>query len=219
MVKKFTDPVGFSKLDSYRECPQKFHFQFVQKLPQPGSPAMERGSKMHESCEMYLNGWAKTLIPEVAEWQSALDEVKKKTFQAEKAWGFDKNWRLLSDWFQPTTWLRAKSDCHYVEGNRVTVIDFKSGKYRIPSTEQIELYAICAGAVYPDATDVDAEYWFLDTGEVYKQSYTSEQLLDLRKKYERYFQPLFTDEVFTPAPGTGCRWCHYSKTKGGKCQY
>lgn len=219
MVKKFTDPVGFSKLEAYRDCPQKFHFQFVQKLPQPGSPAMERGSKMHESCEMYLNGWSSTLIPEVASWQEALDAIKEKTFQAEKAWGFDKDWKLLSDWFQPTTWLRAKSDCHYVEGNVVTVIDFKSGKYRIPSTEQIELYAICAGAVYPDVAEIIAEYWYLDTGEVYRQPYTREQLLVLRKKYENYFQPLFTDEVFAPTPGVGCRWCTYSKTKGGLCRY
>ena len=219
MIKKFTDPVGFSKLDSYRECPQKFHFQFVQKLPQPGSPAMERGSRMHESCEMYLNGWAENLIEEVADWKEALDGLKEKTFQAEKAWGFDKSWNLLPDWFHKDTWLRAKSDCHYIEGDKVTVIDFKSGKYRVPSKEQVELYAVCAGSVYPAATHVTAEYWYLDTGEVYKQEYTREQLLKLQKQYEMYFAPLFTDEVFKPTPGAGCRWCPYSKTKGGKCVY
>ena len=50
---------------------------------------MERGSRMHESCEMYLNGWAENLIEEVAAWKEALDGLKEKTFQAEKAWGFD----------------------------------------------------------------------------------------------------------------------------------
>ena len=78
MIKKFTDPVGFSKLDSYRECPQKFHFQFVQKLPQPGSPAMERGSRMHESCEMYLNGWAENLIEEVADVERSAGRLERK---------------------------------------------------------------------------------------------------------------------------------------------
>lgn len=218
-MKQFKDPVGFSKLESYRDCPQKFYFQFVEKLPQPGSPAMERGSKMHENIESYLNGWVQELIPEVVDWKEALDGLRKTTFQAEKAWGFNRNWELLPDWFHKDTWLRAKSDAHYVQGNSVYIIDFKSGKYRVPSPEQIELYAICGGAVYPTATDVTAEYWFLDTGEVYKQTYTKDQLIALRKKYERYFEPMFQDQVFKPTPSTNCRWCAYSKTKGGKCQF
>lgn len=218
-MRKYNDPVGFSKLEAYRGCPQKFYYQFVEKRPTRGSPAMDRGSKMHESIESYLNGWSGELMPEVADWKEAFDKIKTKMFQAEQAWGIDKQWEKLIDWFQPTTWLRAKSDAHYVEDDQLTIIDFKSGRYRIPSPEQIELYAICGGCVYPTVQKVVAEYWYLDTGEVYSKEYTRAELEALKPKYEAYFAPLFTDEVFKPTPSTNCRWCDFSKTKGGPCQY
>ena len=219
MTKKFTDAWGYSKLSAFQECPAKFNFQFVEKLPTKGSPAMARGQKIHEGIESYLNGWAKELPVEALEWQEAFDGLKKKTFKAEAAWGFDKNWNLLPDWFGKDTWLRAKSDGHYIEGNSLVVLDWKTGKYRVPSTDQVELYAICGGAVYPTAECTTVEMWFIDTSDVYKREYTREELLGLRKKYERYVAPMYNMEVWTPTPSSKCRWCDFSKTKGGPCQY
>jgi len=219
MNKHFKQPWGFSKLETYEKCPQKFAFQFIDKLPQPGSDAMDRGSKMHESIETYLNGWTSKLMPECEAFQEAIDELKGKVFQAEQAIGLDKNWDKLPDWFHKDTWLRAKADAMYIEHDKLVVIDFKSGKYRIPSAEQIELYAIVGSALYPDVTSVIAEYWFLDTGEVYSHEYTMAELIALRAKYEKRSTPLYTDVQWTPRPSTECRWCPYSKTKGGKCVY
>lgn len=216
---KYDQPWGFSKLDVYRACPQKFEYQFIKKLPQPDSAAMRRGSKMHESIEAYLNGWATTLMPEVESWKEALDALKKEKFAGEQALGFDKDWKKLLDWFAKTTWLRVKMDAYYRKGNTMTVIDFKSGKYRVPSTDQIELYAIAGLSIFPDIETVAAEFWFLDTGDVFNRRYTAEELLKLRKKYETAVQPMYNDEKWEPTPSLECRWCPYSKTKGGKCIY
>jgi PD-(D/E)XK nuclease superfamily len=216
---KFTDAWGFSKLDTFRSCKAKFKYQFIAKLPSPGSPAMERGSKMHENIESYLNGWIKDLIPEVENWKEPLDALKSKDFRAEQALGFDREWTKLPDWFAKSTWLRVKMDASYKEANKGKAIDFKSGKYRIPSTEQIELYAIGLHAANPELEEVSAEFWFLDTGEVYEKTYTAEQLLKLRKKYETYVAPIYAEEIWPPEPSTSCRWCNYSKTKAGPCKY
>jgi hypothetical protein len=218
-VKLFKDPWGYSKLETFENCPQKFKFQFIDKLPQPGSAAMERGSKMHESIETYLNGWTKELIPECQSFQEAIDALKASKFVAEQALGLDKNWNKLPDWFHKDTWIRAKADAMYTEDNVLTVIDFKSGKYRVPSTDQVELYAIVGGAIYPEVTKVVAEYWYLDTGEVYSREYTQPELLELRKKFEKRVAPMYVNELWTPQPSMECRWCPYSKTKGGKCLY
>lgn len=215
----FTDPWGFSKLDTYRSCPQKFFFQFIKKLPTPGSAAMERGSEMHKNIEHYLNGWVPNLAPEVAAWKEALDALKLKDFKGEQALGFDKDWNRLKDWFVKTTWLRVKMDAYYREGPKATAIDFKSGKYRLPSVDQIELYAIAMLSIFPDIEEVNAEFWFLDTGDVYKKTYTAEQLRILRKKYETAVQPMYTDELWEPTPSRECQWCFFSKTKGGTCKY
>lgn len=215
----FTGAWGFSKLDKYRSCPAKFYYEFIKKLPSPGSPAMERGQKMHENIESYLNGWVSSLLPELAEWAEILDELKAKDFKAEQALGFDKNWNKLPNWFGENTWLRVKMDASYIVGTHGTAIDFKSGKYRVPSTEQIELYAIGLHAANQELKSVSAEFWFLDTKDFYKKDYTAAQLLELRKKYERYVEPLYKDTVFAPTPSNECRWCTFSKTKGGPCKY
>ena len=218
-MQNFKDAWGFSKLDTYRTCPAKFKFQFIDKLPSGSSPAMERGTKMHQNIESYLNGWVTMLIPEVISWKEAIDALKEKDFKAEQALGFDKNWNLLPDWFGKQTWLRVKIDASYIEGSKGTAIDFKSGKYRIPSKEQVELYAIGLHAANPSLMEVSAEFWFLDTGETYERTYTVKELLDLRKKYEQYVAPIYADETWTPTPSNECRWCSYSRTKNGPCKF
>lgn len=215
----FTQPWGYSKLDVYRSCPQKFKYQFIDKIPSPGSAAMERGSKMHENIEHYLNGWATTLIPEVEKWQEAFDALKQRDFRGEQAIGIDAAWNRLPDWFDKKTWLRVKMDAYYRVDTTMTVIDFKSGKYRVPSTDQIELYAIAGLSIFPDIQTVSAEFWFLDTDDVYARVYKAADLVTLRKKYETAAAPLYTETVWTPVPSNECRWCAYSKTKGGKCKY
>jgi len=216
---KFTDAVGFSKLECFRQCPQKFKFQFIDKKKTKGSAAMERGSKMHENIESYLNGWTKDLIPENQSFQKELDVLKTKDYHAEQALGFNREWELLSDWFVKSTWLRVKMDAYYIEGAKGYAIDFKSGKYRIPSTDQVALYAVGLHAKHPELESVTAEYWYLDSGDVYTRLYTAAELLSLRKKFEQEFAPIYTEELWEPNPSNECRWCDFSKTKGGKCQY
>ena len=219
MSKPFTQPWGFSKLDTYRKCEKQFFYQYVEKLPSPNNAAMERGGKMHENIEMYLNGWTSDLLSSVESWKVALDALKTKNFQAEQALGFSKAWALLPDWFHRDTWLRAKMDAKYLDGDKLTVIDFKSGKYRIPSDDQVELYAIAGSSMHPEAQTVSAEFWFLDTGEVYQREYTKAALLGLRKKYEQAAAALYVDTVWEPRPSAVCRYCTYSRTKGGPCKY
>jgi hypothetical protein len=215
----FKDAIGFSKLDCYRSCPAKFKFQFMDKLPQGSSPAMERGSKLHDDCEAYLRGWVSVLPTELEQWKDAFDDLKALKCKTEESWGFDKDWNKLSDWFQPQTWLRAKSDAHFVSDGVLTIIDFKSGKYRVPSTEQVELYAICGSAIYPEVEDVVAAFWYLDTMQIYDKRYTKAHLKELRKKYEGYFAPIFQDTTWKPSPSRECKWCSYSISKQGPCAF
>lgn len=216
---KFTDAVGFSKLDCFRACPQKFKFQFIDKLPTAGSAAMDRGSKIHDTAEAYLRGWISAVEPPLSDWQDALDDLRTFKCLPEQAWGFNRIWELLPNWLHPDTWLRAKSDAHYVKDGVLTIIDFKTGRYRVPSTEQIELYAICGSAVYPHIENISTEFWFLDADNTYVITYTREHLVELRKKYETYFAPIYAEEQWKPAPSRDCKWCEFSNSKGGKCQY
>jgi hypothetical protein len=216
---EYKDPWGFSKLDTYRKCKAQFMFQYIKKLPSPGNAAMERGQVMHNDIEAYLQGWASELPPPLCDWKDRFDELKSKKFTAEQAIGLDKHWLPLKDWFHKDTWLRAKMDAKFIEEDLLTVIDFKSGKYRVPSRDQIELYAIVGHALHPEAKRARAEFWFLDADDVFSQDYHAEELLDLRKKYEQAAEAIYATQVWSESPSRDCKWCPYSKTRGGPCKY
>jgi hypothetical protein len=219
-VIRFKDPWGFTKLDVFRTCRAKFKYQFIDKLPSGNSsPALERGGQIHEDIENYINGWTTTLGPDTENWKPALDLLRKEDYHGEQAIGIAKDWRLLPDWFNPATWLRVKMDTYYRKGSRLQVIDYKSGKYRVPSTDQVELYSIAGLSIYPDLDEVEAEYWFIDTGDFYKKVYTKAELVALRPKYEREAAAIYAEGQWSPMPSKECRWCPYSKTKGGPCRY
>ena len=216
---KFKEPWGFSKLDCFRACKAKFRYQFIDKLPQPGSKAMERGDKIHKGIESYLNGWKKDLPPEALEWKEEIDRLKASDFKGEQAIGLDKDWKHLPSWFAPTTWVRIKMDSYYIENDTGYAIDFKTGKYRIPSSDQVELYAIGMLSIAPYVNKVHAQMWFIDTGDMYEKVYTKDQLIQLRSKYQGEAAVMYTEEQWEPEPSEECRYCPYSRTKNGPCKY
>jgi hypothetical protein len=216
---KFVQPWGWSKLDVFRTCKAKFSYQFIDKRPEPGNAAMERGSKMHVDIEAYLQGWISQLPPELLAWKDRFDELKAENFTAEQAVGISKDWIVLPDWFDKRTWLRAKMDAKVLKGDKLAVIDFKSGKYRIPSNDQVELYAIVGQAMHPEVDEVTAEFWYIDQDDFYSKMYTKTELLQLRKKYEQEAGKIYSTEIWTESPSRDCKWCTYSKSKGGPCKF
>jgi CRISPR/Cas system-associated exonuclease Cas4 (RecB family) len=217
---KFEAPWGWSKLDTFRKCKKQFEYQYIQKLPQPGNDAMARGNEMHETIEAYLQGWIVDLPPELAEWKEAFDALKTSNFTAEQAIGLDNHWNVLPDWFDKRTWLRAKMDAKILKDkDTLRVIDFKSGKYRIPSEDQVELYAIVGYAMHPEVKTVKAEFWFIDQNDSYMREYSAEELERLKTKYEKAAEALYNTEVWVENPSRECKWCTYSKSKGGPCKF
>lgn len=217
---KFKDPWGWSKLDVFHQCPRKFHYQFMKKLPTGSSPAMERGAKLHEVCECYVRGWVNELPEELIFWKDALDRLRAIGAAPEQSWGFDKDWNLLKDWFQPSTWLRAKSDTYYEDPtDGLVVVDYKSGKYKIPPDGQKKLYALCAYHARGKPKFVTAEYWFLDQNTTHSVVYTEAELLVFQEEFEQDAAQLYAEEQWQTAPSMECRWCPFSRSKGGPCEY
>ena len=220
---QFTEPWGWSKYDMYDECPAQFKGVYIDKKKnRADSPALLHGSKVHEQMEHYLNGWSSQIPPDINTkfWEPRLKVLKARTPYTEAAWGLDAKWKPLKDWFQPTTWIRAKCDAYYMAGDNLVLIDFKTGKYRVPSDEQIELYALVGHAVVPEAKRVMASFWFLDQdAKPLELIYKASDLLKLRKKFEKMAAKLYNDKRFDPKPGPHCRYCDFSRQKGGTCRY
>jgi CRISPR/Cas system-associated exonuclease Cas4 (RecB family) len=220
---KFTQPWGWSKLDTYRGCPAQFKYRFIDKRPEPSSPALERGSRIHEALERYINGWSNVLPPDinVKFWAKPLQKLKELKPKTEASWGIDKQWGLLPDWFHANTWCRAKSDVYYLEGDDTMIlIDFKTGKYRTPSADQVRLYATIGASALPAVQRVRTSFWFVDQAEVpFEEIFDRKNLNSFRGTFAKESEKLYKDRSFKPKPGRQCRYCAHSRQKGGPCEY
>lgn len=216
----YKEPWGWSKLDTYRKCKAEFAYQYIKKLPKPGNDAMARGNTMHEDIEAYMRGWISELKGPAAEWQRRFDELKTMPFTAEQALGLNKQWQVLPDWFHADTWLRAKMDAKVkTSPTSLSVIDWKSGKYRVPSDDQIELYAIVGSAIHPEVEEVTAEFWFIDQDDIYSRLYKRDELMKLRTKFEKEASHIYSTQLWIEEPSRSCKYCDFSVSKGGPCKY
>lgn len=221
-MSKFTQPWGWSKLDTYRGCPRRFYYQYVEKLPsgKPG-PALVRGARIHDDLDMYVKKWDSKLPAEAIKWKDYVDGLRDQpSVTGEQGLGFDKDWTQLPDWFQPSTWLRVKIDAWYTDGGMVKIVDWKTGKYRVPSSDQLKLYAAAASSMVPDATTFVVEMPYIDQHpKKYTAEYTKADIPMIKKDFENEVAVIYRTESWPTKPSRACRYCPYSRHNGGPCEF
>ncbi len=47
---------SYSALKVFEECPYRTYISRVKKIPEPSSPAADRGSQIHDEAEQYVDG-------------------------------------------------------------------------------------------------------------------------------------------------------------------
>lgn len=209
---------SFSRWQTYQDCPLKAKFKFIDKLPEPGSPAMDRGSAIHKLAEDFTGGKIKALPPELIKFKDEFKQLKKLKPRAEEQWAFNAGWGATG-WFDKDAWLRVKMDAYYLENFKMGLIDHKTGKVKEDHITQLGLYALAGFKKFPEIDTAVASLWYLDHGEMVSREYAREQMAGLQKEWARMSKPMLNDTKFLPKPGNSCRWCHFSKSKGGKCKY
>lgn len=224
---------SFSRYSDYRECPAKFKYKHLDKLSEPPSAAMARGTDIHKKAEDYAKGTLKALPPELK-----LMAPQFKTLKAQKIKFVEESWAFRRDWSQTqwndwnACWLRVKMDAAYVVPalSALVIIDHKTGKFRperaVEYTEQLELYGLAGLAQQPEIQVVSPRLWYVDEGRVHPDPEEHEIEFfrkdedALKKKWEKRVAPMFNDRTFKPTPSeNACRWCHYRKSNGGPCKF
>lgn len=217
---------SYSRLSAYEKCALQAKFKYIDKLPEPTSDALERGSQDHETLAQYLRGdqdAALNAIPGWAHFGSLLNDLRSLEPQVEQQWGFNRAWEPTG-WFGKDTWFRSVLDAALVYGDDTgDVIDFKTGKpYPQDTAKQAELYAISMVRRYPALTHVTVRFWYVDPQQkgaeaVYRFSH--DQAEAAMPKWEKKAERMLSDEIMAPRPGEHCKWCPFAKTKGGPCKY
>lgn len=229
-VKRFT-AWSYTRLLDWEECPLKAKLKHLDKLKEPESPAMARGSAIHKEAEAYATGQLAKLPESLKLFKEEFTAVRKlsKRLLVEQQWGIAEDWSS-TDWFDsdalkrglPKPWLRVVIDLGFKASAKLArMIDHKTGKIRDTHKDQLELYAL-AGFAQPEmktVSEVSSELWYLDQGEIVEAKFKRKDAPDLQAKWRRRSLPMLADETFPACPGNGCRWCPFGKSKGGPCPH
>lgn len=211
---------SYSRFSCYDKCPAKAKYKFIDKLPDPGGPAMERGNLIHKLAEDYTLGKIKKLPPELQRFKDQFTELKKSKPMVEQTWAFTKHWvkTVYNDWNNCA--LRIKADASCLDGEEVLyVIDHKTGKMYDTNKAQLELTAAAAPIMFPKIKKIITQLWYLDSGDVVEEEYAAADAPTLRKEWDKRVEPMLSDTRFAPKPSHECRWCPFSKSKGGPCKF
>ena len=211
---------SFSRWQTYQNCPFKAKCKFIDKIPEPPAPAMERGSTIHKLAENFVDGSLKKLPPELKLFDKEFKALKKAKAKVEESWAFTRNWAETS-WFGRDAWCRIKMDVYDIKKKTLIVIDHKTGKPKPDHADQLSLYALGGLLKFPEVEEVTPELWYLDHGTKNENpvTYTRDDLEKLKKEWELKVKPMLNDKTFKPKPNYTCRYCPFSKANGGKCKF
>lgn len=96
---------SFSKLGDFTQCKKMFFFKHIQRIPEPERPlppgklehANDRGTRIHTSCELFINGTEPDLCPEADLYFGTRIMLLRELYKdglvsLEGEWGMDREW-------------------------------------------------------------------------------------------------------------------------------
>lgn len=209
---------SYSSLSTWKQCPQKWKFSYIDCIPWPPSAAMARGTRMHLMAEEFVKGTAPAVHTEIQKIGPLLQMLIGYKAKTEEVWMLDRDWKPTQD--SAKAWVKTIVDVHYIADDVLYVKDYKSGRTYPDHANQLELYGLVGLCSFPKITRVETSAVYMDTGhEGHQGSIIRAMLPKLVDRWEKDATAMMADDVHEPRPGNACKWCPYAKSKGGPCAY
>lgn len=205
---------SYTKVSMYMECPAKKRYRYDERIPTPVSPAAARGTEYHSRLESAING-----APPEDEFQFYNDYIAKlraNGARAEFAFALRKDWSI-TDWGDESAWVIGKADIWAPTLPIAHVQDWKTGKMYDSHEKQGEFYSTALFSYVPEAREIKATFVYTDLRKTRDWTYRRDDLEALRSRWTARIERMERDTECVPTPGFGCRFCSFSKSKGGPC--
>lgn len=225
---------SFSAILEFERCPHSLFLRKIQNLTAPTSPALTKGIQVHTAAEQFVASNQNYPIPPAlkkfeSEFVALRDTYATKLtinnmpISIEDEWAYTKDW-VPTGWLADDCWLRAKLDLFMpIDSHTALVIDYKTGKSRdkgIRYTWQAQLYAVASFMRYPNLEVVQTEFWFLDEGGRFKNSFNRTALPPLLASWNNRGSKLTNAVMFPPKPNRmNCRFCDWGAAGTNQCSY
>lgn len=211
---------SYSSMATFKQCPQKFKFAYIDKVEVtklPPSPALERGTAVHESVDSYINRTTEYLHPDIHKnWGQYLHSIRESStkLHPEFAWGI--TWE-----YEPCHYDDPKAMLHgYIDllgipedpDGTIDIYEWKTGgKYADAHTDQIHLYSVAMLCHYPDREWVDAVVVYFDGHSAINIKYPKSMLFEYKPALRREVGLIADATRFPAKPSFKCKWCPYSR--------
>lgn len=216
---------SYSRYDKWKSCPFKFYLTTIEKRQEPKSSALDRGLRIHDMAERYVDGRLEDLPDELTKFREQFEWLRSEyvagNVDVEENEAYTDGWEE-TEYFGHDTWLRVKKDARIIVEDDVSMlVDYKTGKKRDSYMPQLELYAATETVYLRNVKRVFVQLWFTDIGpsENVGETFNNKETAALRKDWARRVRGMFNETRFDPKPSTACRWCHFRRDNGGPCIY
>lgn len=208
-----------SRLKTYESCAAKYSYRYVEKRPQgESSPQAARGSNIHAAIEAAVKSGGD--IPEeaghlVSTYLRGL-RFSKAVALSEFDLKLDRQWKqvIAGDY-----WYHGILDLLVLDDTKANVDDWKTGKMYKEHDDDKELYAIAVMSAYEHVEEVLTQYHYIDQGKMVPKVFYRHHVEPAKERWTRRVLKMENESDFIPSPGYLCRYCPYSKAKGGPCRF
>ncbi len=209
-------PWSYSRLSKYERCPAQAKYAYTLKRPYVQGEAAVRGSAAHKTMEDFLNNKTDVLHEAIVPHAHVMHELRKKKPKVELEIAVNRDWSL-AEW--KACWGRGGVDAGYENKGTVELKEWKTGKMYDDHDEQRRLYFLLTAAYWLQAVKFRIESYYFDLGKKKTLEATREELHPIREDFNTRIHIMETDDEMAPRPGYYCKWCDYSKDKGGPCKF
>lgn len=226
-------PWSYSKLSTFEDCPLKAKFQYIDKVKVPEKEVFEKGNRIHEVLDRYVQGVplvTKTTVKKVFKNNKAVltpkaekevDRLKKAkkekraVVETEEKWGFNRLWSPTASWFASDIYCRMVVDVSMVAGDVYEVIDHKTGRMYPSHVDQGELYAFGAmnrllllGAE-KTVKNILVKFIYLEHNAIEEKKYPVSSRDELQEKWVARANAMEQASEFPAKPNDKCKWCEF----------
>jgi PD-(D/E)XK nuclease superfamily len=209
---------SYSSLKRYKECPARYYYSYIMKIPEESSAAMDRGTRLHSLCENYMRAGPDIPVPyDIRKIGIKLYQLRTVKAVPEETWLLDADWNPTEDIERAK--LKAIIDVHWRDNDVLRLHDYKSGRPYPDHESQLEFYSAVGLRRFEDARRAESSAIYIDTGfEGSSRSIIREMLPPVIERWQTLMDKLDGDGRFLPSAGGHCKWCPYRSDKGGECE-
>lgn len=217
---------SYSRIATYRQCPAKFKYAYIDKpevAELPPSPAMERGTKIHDSIEAYMNRSNEFMHPDIhANYGQFMHSIREehKDVRPEFKWGITWEYEPV-DYDHPAVMLRGFVDLLVLpeEGDELIIYEWKTGNKYPEHTGQSFMYAVAMLSHFPQYEKAQTYITYLDKQDFVSTMYPRSMMFEYKPALRREIAQIADETRWPTKPSFKCQWCKYSsRNNSGPCR-